>query len=249
MSFHLSAYSVLVGTTANTDAPALTDDILAISNSHFLPQRDYDIWWAFASSATADRARIVSPTNRQITLPFIRPISAATLPPNDPNLQNFLANPFRVSALEELAVEATSNIAMGTERFYALLAFGTGFEPVPRGQQFKMRGTSTTAAVASAWTTLTVTWADILPAGTYICLGLEVQATNSVAARIIFENQVERPGSIGIGATGSRQHKIFEEQKCGVWGRFRTTRMPIVQVLNNATDASHTLYLDLMRVA
>lgn len=247
--FHLCAYSLALGTVANTDVPAVSDDILAISNSHFLPQRDYDLTFAAAMAATLNRARIVSPTNRQITLPFIRPIIAAALPPAVPNVADYTRNPFRIRGLEELAIEATSDIAMGTERCNVLVGLSSGFEPPPRGDVFTLRGTSTTAAVANAWTTLVTTWADILPAGTYACLGLEAIATNQVAARVIFENQVERPGCLGHATVGLKPWLKFQKGELGVWGRFKSTRMPIVQVLNNSTDAVHTVYMDLVRIA
>jgi hypothetical protein len=247
--FHTCAYTLALGTTANTDVPALNDDILAISNSHFLPQRDYDLVYASAMAATLNRARIVSPTNRQITLPFIRPAIAAALPPANPNVANYIANPFRIRGLEELAIEATSDIAMGTERCNVILGLSTGYDPPPRGDVFTLRGTSTTAAVANTWTTITMTWADILPAGTYACLGLESIATNQVASRLIFENQVERPGCLGAATLGLQCWESFQKGKLGVWGRFKSTRMPIVQVLNNSTDAVHTIYMDLVRIA
>lgn len=246
--FHLSAYTELLGTTANTDIDALADQIMVIQNNHFLPQRDYNLIFAWAASATLNRARIVSPTARNVTLPFIRPINVAALPATDPNVADYSSNPFRVRGLEELAIEATSDIAMGTERFTALIGLETERVPVPRGDIYTIRGTSTTAATANAWSDITVTWADLLSQGEYAVIGMETQSTNGQASRLIFEDQTMRPGSISVSALANRTHKLFYKGALGVWGYMRSYRFPNVQVLANAADASHTVYMDLVRV-
>ncbi len=245
--FHVAAYTASLGNVTNSDTAALTDDILAISNGHFLPQQDMNLAFAFGAGPNTDRIRIVSPTNRQITLPFIRPINVAALPATDPNVGDYRENPFRVRGLEELAIETTTN-AIGPSRITVLLGLWDRPEPQPPGDVFTFRGTSTTAAVANTWTTIVTTFADILPAGNYVVTGMEVQSTNAIAARLILENQVWRPGSVSISALGNRTHAMFYKGGLGSWGRFRSTRLPIVQVLANAADAAHEIYLDIIRV-
>lgn len=246
---HTSAYTVAVGTTANTDVPAVADGIMAISNSHFLPQRDLDLIFASVQSATMQRARFNSPTNRQVTLPFIRPVRIGALAGAEPRVSDYRDNPFRVKGLEELAVEATSDIAMGTEQCSVIVGL---CEPgrlgsAPKGDIFTMRGTSTTAAVARTWTAITMTWADTLSYGDFVVVGLEVIATNGIAARLTFDQQFFRPGCVGGVALSDRSHEMFRKGGLGLWGTFRATRFPIVEVYNNATDAVHTVYMDIVR--
>ena len=245
---HICAFTESIAALTNEDIGALTDDVLAISNGHFLPQVDYDLLFAAALGPNMDRMRIVSPTNRQVTLPFIRPINVAALPAADPNVADYREAPFRIHALEELAVEATTNAA-GPSRITGLLGLGGQVDPIPRGDVFTFRGTSTTAAVANAWTTLVVTFADILPAGNYVVIGGEVFSTNGIAWRAIYENQLWRPGGVSVNLLASRTHSMFYKGGLGVWGRFRSTRLPIIQVLANAADAVHEVYLDIIRVA
>lgn len=245
--FHTSAYFVALAGTANTDVPAVSDGIIAISNGHLLPQSDYDLLYAAILAVTLTRARLVSPTNRQITLPFIRPIIAALLPPTFPPVADYRENPFRIHALEELAIEATDSAA-GPNNCTAIVGLQKTYEPVPRGDVFTLRGTSVTAAVANVWTQLAVTWADALPAGQYACVGMTAIATNGLAARCIFENQVERPGSICCVAEANKQEPMFVKGGLGLWGRFMSTRMPGIEVMNNGTDNAHTIYLDIVRI-
>lgn len=245
--FHTIANFVAIANVADTNIPPVADGIMAISNNHFLPQKDYDLIYSAPMAVTLDRVRLNSPTNRQITIPFIRPFTAALSPPTDPNVADYRANPFRLRALEEFAFEGTDTAA-GPNNCYVVSGLQTGFEPMPAGNVFTLRGASTTAAVAATWTQIAVTWADALPAGTYACVGLDVVSVTPVAARLTFENQVERPGALGVALVGSRNHAMFNKGGLGVWGRFKSTRMPTVEVLNDGVIAVHTVYLDLIRI-
>jgi len=250
MSYHTCAFrGTLNAGSANEDVAAVADDILVVQNNHFLPQRDYDIIWAYAQSTTINRARIGSPSNRQITLPFIRPVQQGAAPPTDPNFADYRTNPFRIRGLEELAIEATTDLAMGNETAFIILGLQDNYQPPPPGDVFTMRGTSTSAATANVWTSLSVvTWADILPAGTYAVVGVEVIGAACIAARLIFENQTLRPGVLGVTAIGNRSGLPFYKGGFGMLGQFTSTRMPIVQVLATAATASWSIYLDIVRL-
>jgi hypothetical protein len=246
--FHTCAYYVSLAGTANTNVTPVQDDVLTIANAHFLPQSDMDIIYAYAGCALLDRARIVSPTNRVITLPFIRPVQLTASPASPPAIADYTENPFRIRGLEELSVEASATGA-GPGDAYAVLGLQRNYEPVPRGNIFTLRGASTTASVQATWVSTAMTWADQLPEGLYAVVGGTVVAATGIAFRLIFEGQVERPGALqtilATGADWSRQYK----GGLGIWGRFRPTAMPTVQVLNNAAVAAHTAYLDIMRLA
>jgi len=248
MAFHTFVNYVSIGTTANTDVPALADGIFTITNNHILPQKNYDLPYAFAMSATLDRARMVTPNFRQITLPFIRPVEASALPVDDPNLADYVDNPLRIIGLEEFSIQATSAVAMGSEDMFAVYAFEDQRRPAPQGDIYTLRGTSSTTGAQRVWTNISVTWADELAAGRYTAVGLNVIATNIVAARLVFEDQVLRPGCVGSVAVGNRTADIFRKGRLGRWGDFTSTALPNVEVLQNATDASYDIYLDIIRV-
>lgn len=243
---HTVAYTDSVAAVTNDDIPAINDDIIPIVNSHFQFQQNRDLLYAFAAGLGLDRARIVSPKHRQVTLPFIRPHNVGVLPVNDPNVADFRANPFRLAGLEEIAIEA-STTGVGPNRIHVLLGVATSRTPASAGDIYTIRGTSTTAAVVNTWTTITTTWADLLGAGDYDVVGLEVFSTNAIAARLIFDDQMERPGGVSIGALGNRTHAMFYKGGLGRWGTFRSTNMPRVQVLANVADASHEVFMDIIR--
>lgn len=245
--FHLAANTILIGQTVDTDVTPLTDSVLLVQNSHFVLQQDMYLFAAYAMSATLSRTRIILPSFRVITTPWIRPIAQATITPNNPNVADYREHPLRIRALEELQIAATSGLAMGTERFTSLLWLGDTVQQAPQGDIYTLRGTSTTAVTANAWSQLTMTWQDTLPAGTYTIVGLGHESANAIAARLIINGQQWRPGALSFNSFANRIPEMFHRGGLGSWGSFRSTAMPIPEALCNAADASHEVYLDFVR--
>lgn len=246
--FHLAAFGVSIAATADTDVPAITDNCLLIQNNHFVPQNDMQVLFAYATAVTLLRAKIVTPSLRQFSPPFIRPIDNAVSPSSRTPIADYRKNPMTVKALEELAIQATDSAA-GPNEMTAMLGLQIGgMTPANQGQIITMRGTGTTTLVANAWTQAAITWSDTLPAGTYQCVGLSGFAATGVGARLIFDQQFFRPGAI-IGATGVIiPHPMFMKGELGVWGTFTANRMPNVEFFSTSADTAEEIYLDLIRV-
>lgn len=248
MSWHTAAYTLALGTVANTDVPALSDDILTIFNNHFLTRKAYNLVGAWAGSPTLTRARFDSPTLRFFGNPFIRPVNLGATPIQDPNFMHMFWKPIALPMNEEIAIQATSAVAMGTERFTALILLQPQYEPLPAGNVYWVRATSTTAAVANTWTTLAYTFDTGLPTGQYIMAHSEVFSAAAIAHRWIFDDQIERPGFTSLVAETNRQPNEFYQGRYGVMGRFFNTNVPRLQVLANGTDNAHTIYMGLIPV-
>jgi hypothetical protein len=246
--FHTLANFIAIGTTADTDVTPVQDDIVLIQNSHFVPPQDIQLLYSAAMSATLSRVKLSTPKTRVVTNPFIRPIIGAVKPASNPNIADYRLNPFHLRALEEISFLATSAIAMGTENLTIVTGLQISPDPMPPGDIFTLRGTSTTAAVANKWTSITVTWADNLPNGTYACVGSFHQSAQAQAHRLIFQGQNWRPGGLSMTNLTDRTPDMFVKGGLGVWGRFLQTAMPTPQVLCNAADAAHEVYLDLIRI-
>lgn len=247
--FHLAANFVAIGQTVDTDVPAKTDQVLQIQNSHFVLSKPMQIMAAYASSATLTRTKLKFPSINQYGGTWLRPVNATLLPFTDPNVADYRQIPFTVPAQEELQYASTSGLACGTENHYVLTWLQDSFVPAPQGQIYTLRATSTTAGVASTWTDITVTYDNQLPSGRYAVVGSNVHSTTGVAHRMIFDDQLWRPGTLSFATTGLRNHPMFEKGRLGVWGYFTTISLPRFQILDNATGNSHTIYLDCVRVA
>lgn len=246
--FHLACFTAAIDSTADTDVSALTDDILTIQNGHFVLSEPREMRLAYAASTTLARAKIASPSMRQIASPFIRPIGASTLPATDPSVAWMIDQPFQLRPFEEIQCLATSGVAMGTERFYGLIWTGKGFYPWPVGNPIPLRFTSSTACVANTWTTLAVTFADTIPSGLYAMLLSEHFSTNGVAHRWIVSNQLERPGHLSYSANTKRHPVPIYRGGMGAMGQFRSNDLPRLQALANSTDNSHEGYLWVTKV-
>lgn len=246
--FHLSALTVALGTVADTDVPAVPDQILAIQNNHFILTETMRLVLAWVGSATLTRAKLASPSMRQIASPYIRPVQAAVQPASNPPVWELLDNGFSIPPFEEIQMLATSGVAMGTERFTGLLWLAKNIDPAPVGNVIPLRFTSTTAGVTNVWTDLTLTWADTIPSGVYMMVLSEHFSTNAIAHRWLFSNQVWRPGHTSFAAESSRLNDLVQRWRLGSMGMFRSNDLPRFQALINGTDASHVGYAHCVRV-
>lgn len=246
--FHLAAFSGSVGTTANTQVPALGDQIITIQNNRFLFQRAVKLFAAYAASTTISRARFVSPSLRQIANPQIRPITRAVGGITDPNIMDLRDIPLTIPGLEEFGMEATTALAMGSETVTGLIWAGNSIVPAPPGEVITVRFTGTTAATANTWTDITMTADDSLSQGEYAIVGGDWVSATAIAFRLILDQQVERPGGLGVASIDRRGPMLNYAGYFGTWGRFRTTALPRFQLLAGAADASHECYLQIVKL-
>lgn len=247
--FHTVAFQASLAATADTDTPAVTDNIMLIQNNHFVPQQDMQILYAYAGAVTLLRSKFTSPTLRQYSPPFIRPIDTAASPSSRTPIADYRDYPMTIKALEELAVQSTDSAAgPNVCNVIVGLQYSPNI-PAANGQIITMRGTGTTTVTANAWSAAAITWADTLPAGNYQCVGLSGFSATGIAARLIFDQQYFRPGAV-IGANDSIiPHHMFLKGGLGVWGNFTANRMPNVEMFCTSADTAQTVYLDLVRTS
>ncbi len=248
--FHVMAYRGTVADVANTAIAFLQDDVISrnpSTNTAMLPEDMY-VYAAAAMSATINRARINCPTFRLITLPQIRPVITGAAPTDFSVMQLYLDQPLRIPANEEISIEGTSDVGAGGETMTSVLFVGPSLEPLPPGDIWTMRATSTTAATSGAWSTIAYTLSDNLPPGEYALVGSEHISTNAIAHRWIVPNQFYRPGNLSNTALSRRSNWQFTNRQMGTYGRFLNTVLPQCQVLCGGADATHTLFLQLVRV-
>ena len=248
MSWHLVAYSgTLQAPLALTQVPAVTDQLLRVNNNNYVMRFASDIPFIHAMGVAMIRARAVAPSWRGITLPEIRPYDTTLVPSDDPNICDLRNRPLQVPATEELEIQVSEG-GVALDRTTVLVALSMGRKaPVRSGRVYTLRGASTTAAVAGAWTGITVAFDDDLPNGSYDVVGLSHQSANGIAARLNFDNQEERPGFPSITALGNRPWAANHDGSMGVLGNFTAWAFPQVEVFCNAADAAHEIYLDVMR--
>ena len=245
--YHSLAFFKALANVADTDIPALNDDIIPIQAGHFILPSPMQLLMAYASAVTLVRAKIVTPTMRQVANPYIRPINANLLPGTNTNLQLFKENRTVLVAYEETAIQMTDS-AVGPNNAYCILTLSTGNQPIPAGNVYPLRWTSTTAAVVQQWTTLALTFEQVIPSGRYAVIFSEHFSTNAIWHRIIFSGQMLRPGLPSQAADTGRTPYRLDPLTLGMMGVFRSNDLPRVQVMCDAADAVHEGYMWAVRI-
>lgn len=248
--FHLAAYGATVDATANTALAGLVDPVLSrsASSSAYIFQERYQLVASTYIGTTALRARLNSPTLRQINPPFIRPIIAAAKPATLSELAWWADQPLKLPALEEVAPEVTSGTG-GTERATVLIWITQGLIPPPAGQIITVRATAAITAVANVWTLGSFTLDQSLPSGNYAIVGAECIGTTVLGFRFAIPGQLFRPGNIGQSAVGSVMDMRMMTRRLGVWGTFLNTAPPMIELLCTAADTSQEIYLQLVPIS
>lgn len=252
--FHLAAWSASFNSAALTEIAPINDGIIPIASgaNQFIPEEDMWILGAMAMGATMTRARLNSALIRQINPWYIRPIEPAVAPGSRAGYMDLSSYPFRIRGQENLVAEVVQAFG-GAERetVLALLAPVKYGLPggIPVGNQFRIRWTSTTAAVANVWSLITVTYETGLPAGRYAVVNSTVFSANGQAHQMIFDNQYYRPGAPSVATAVSQPPWPFIVPSYGVWGTFYAYSPPRIQVLCNGADAVHEGYIDVIQLA
>lgn len=252
MPQHLIAFTKTTATAASTfeGMTCVSDGVLAQSSStgFFVKAGMRVVAGYVGSNGTApeiEAARINSPTFRRVGLPAIRPLSPLRAPGDDPNVMVIVDRPLSYPDTDTLTLEIINSgaapVAVG------LLWLETEREPVPPGETYWLRYTSTTAASALVWSQLVISF-DQLPEGEYVVCGMEHISTTCLAARLVFPGSPWRPGTLGQAAATNQNHAVFYDDRLGVFGRFSAFAPPTVEVLCTAADASHAGYLRVLRV-
>lgn len=241
-----------VSNTTEVDLTPVTDSVVPVTAAnHFLPQRDIPIVYLGAASANLQRARISTPTLALVTTPFIRPINQALNFGVPQRLWDLSEQPLQLKGLEELTMLVTQT-GGAAQQVVAVAGLMWQPFPAPPGNIWTLRGTSSSIATINVWTQITVTWFNALPTGTFAVVGMEAFSTTNIASRLILENQVPRPGVLGITALTNFPNQIFRGSSysdLGVWGQFHNYNMPLVEVLCTAADNSFEIYLDVQRLS
>lgn len=244
---HLAAFYESIATGALTQVDAVQDDILTIQSNKFLLLDDWDLIFAQAGGTDIQRGRLVAPTFNKIGNPYIRPIRDVALTYDLPPVANYKSSPFRLPNRENIGFEAEHDNA-GAQVQFGLIGLAKSIVPAPGGQVYTIRGTSTTAATAGAWSSLSTTWDNDLEGGFYNVVGGVVVGAAGIAFRLISQYSIERPGGLMTVDTNLPTHPLFRTGQLGRWIEFESDSLPTIQVLCTAATASFTIYLDIVKV-
>lgn len=234
----------------NVALGAVADQSITVSsNARFiLPQR-MKARAGLAVCANLTAARINAPSLRSFILPQIYPGNVGATVASPVEVADWGTNGPVIQANEELAIE-TSNNAGAAVVASAVLFLTDGNDPNPAGPYSTLVATAAVTLVAGQWVFSQLVFDQVLPTGEYTVVGMRASCPNGLAARLVFPGQTQwRPGCVTDNAYSGKQIRTpWTTGLAGVYGKFRNTAQPGVEVLGLVAGAQTlTCFLDLMK--
>lgn len=248
--WHTCAYSASVtnGLT-NTALAALADNVFRIGPSNgFVLQEDMMLLSAVLAPVNMSAGRLNSPKFAQFNPIELIPLQAAAKTADGTLVAQWPYRPPTFRNQEEVtATVDTGGAAPGVETI--VTSFSNGVDAIPPGEELTIKFTSTTAAVANAWSLLTIALSQTLPEGRYAMLSSELFSTNGIAHRWTFWGQFYRPGFPSVNTRSDRQWPGTYDFRMGLAGQFSNVTLPNLEALCSAADNSYTGFMRVIKVA
>ncbi len=231
-----------------TAVDAMTDDSTTTQDDDVVvPKLTSKIGAVFAMGTTISQAQLTAPSFGDAFDLDVAPVNIGAEPDSNPAWMPFFENPIQLDAGEGLRALVAEGGATELGHVFAWLL--DQIDPIPAGEIFTVRTTGTTTLVANTWTTVPLTFSQQIPAGTWAVVGMRAESAGASAARLIFNNQQERPGVIAFDAADDFAPEVFRNGRLGVWGTFDNRFPPQADFASISADTAETVWLDLMKVA
>lgn len=234
---HLLAFSSQPGNvTVYTQINAVADQLYTRQNNEFqIPKRCWVPWYA-GGLANATAMRIFTASLRLRGNPQVMPIGVATFNTRSPQYVDLTEDPLMLVEEENLRVEAIHpNAGADIARcFISVDQLKPNFNINYRQGRW-VRATTSITTVAEGWSNLgALTLDDVVEGGSYACYGLICMEPTVLAGRLVFQNQHERPGTLGILALADDSMFAMKNTNLGLMGVFDTYSLPQFEGFANA---------------
>jgi hypothetical protein len=249
--FHLGVFTkTSVGNITDEDIPAVNDQVLTISNNHFIPPVPMKILILAAGAVNGIRFKIQTPKLRAMVVPQYGRLALGALPNTRANIVDHTPMPLAINPIDELSCLFTTNVVAATQPTCGVW-LDDGHTQRPRGEPYWIHGTASITGVANAWQNGAITLDQTLPAGRYSVVGMRcVVATNTLFARLIFPTQVFRPGVPVAVSFGADESNYFENGYLGEFGQFASIAQPLLEIFSNTAGAvTPDVFLQLLKLS
>lgn len=247
--FHLLPFYTndLASGASNVALGAINDQVVPITNSLYQPGQDFYLHALYAGIPDCTALRINAPSLQLPTLPYIDPLSLTALPANLPPITRFGDHGLQLQAAETISLEASRAVVAAADAYALMWLFPRPVTRAP-GAVRTIRFSTAVTIAEGTWAGGSLTMTSSLQAGTYQVVGMQTYGANLLASRLLFSNQVLRPGCLGQGAQGEWNSDDFRRGNLGVWGTFTNTTVPTIEHLGVGAGSAQIGYLDIVRV-
>lgn len=249
--FHLLAYTgtEAASGTLNALTPVPDPTVTINTNDIQVPDKVNQLLLAAgidASGAGTTENQLQSPSLREVFFPSLTPVQLGATFNGYERIYDLSQNPLQLKTNEGLEFWSDGG-GTGPLRLNGLIWLGDGKVAQANGNMYTMRGTATVQQSATAWANGAITFGQTLPVGNYDIVGMRVEGTGLLAARLIFQgtSAVTRPGVPGVANAQSGQFEQFRFGRMGVFGSFASTNPPSLEVFGG-TAAAQNVYFDLV---
>ncbi len=202
---------------------------------------------AAIGDASGLRAQVASPSLRMLANYDIEPIVLADAwgSPPETNFHPTRAIPLTADEAINFFVESDPAAA---EQHYGGVWLADGAQVPVVANFFSVLCEPAVAQAMGVWVNGLLNMQQVLPAGRYQIIGMRARSADALFARLVFPEQVARPGVPCVNAIGDLDISAFRFGNAGVFGEFPSTNPPTVDVIGGA-GAAQFLILDMVRVA
>lgn len=258
----LAFYKADVAGATNEQIPAVRDQIVTVSpNGNYILQQDMLVRSAYFRDAGAVGARLNTPQYRLVSIPNIHPVQRQSGVTNLPAYQRKMPSGLIIPRIDELIFEGSNNGAGGVAAVGGLWISppGDNINVDTSGQPYKLHATGTSSGVAAQWELVPMTFDEVLPAGNYDIIGLDVVHSGTAGqcefARLAWTGgggpsgggPQWRPGVIALPGFAVQSWEHWQNGNWGKLGSFASTAQPQLEVFSvTGTALTFNVYLDVI---
>ena len=248
--FHLAAWGQTVqNANALTPINAIQDQAITTQGVDVRVPLDLPFIVAEAclyNDASGARAEVQSPSLRAMLNLDVEPIILGKIFGTIPESYVHADSPVPVVPNESLNF-AVQGAEAGAVIHYGFVMLADGPLPYVKGNIYTVRATSAVALAVNTWVNGNLTFAQVLPAGSYKVVGMRARGANLAAARLVFPGSKYRPGVFAVNTVAQPDPLNQRYGYMGTFGQFDNTVPPTVDCLGD-TDATQFFDFDLIKV-
>lgn len=195
-------------------------------------------------------ARVNAPSLRTLALPEIYPaLAAADVPSGDGPIVMGERGP-RLQSQESFIIEVSRGGA-DAQPVMGALWISPQVIPAAGGPAITIRASASPTIVAGSWVLASVTFDQVLPAGTYEVVGMACVCNDASYARLVYPGVSQfRPGVVVQDTYGDKPWTPeFRYGRFGSFGRFVHNAPPSIEFLGDTAGAeTAVVLLDVVKV-
>lgn len=218
-------------------------------NLSYVPDKYNKVVYAGAADGAGftTRLQLQSPSLRELWYPEVTPLSPNVAFPATGLYMDWSDSPLPLVTSEGLQAFILASAA-GANPIVGVI-YGDDKKAPTTGKIWSMRATATPTLVFGQWVNAALTFDQPLPVGDYDVVGMRVDGTGIVLARLVFigPSAITRPGVFCQTAFTDQGDKQFRSGYNGVMGTFNNITPPSIDFLGTAGATTANVTLDLVQ--